>query len=425
MHHPRRLALAVASVFVCASLTAQVPPRRDREPPRDSRPRPDDDSPPNDRDRREIEFRSYDGSGNNPREDDMGAAHARLVRALPSDYADDVSALAGSTRPSPRAISNAVAAQNESLENELGASDFLWQWGQFLDHDIDLTHETDPPEAAPILVPTGDPFFDPQGTGIETILLHRSIFDPETGTGPDNPREQVNSITAWIDASNVYGSGDERARALRTLDGTGQLRTSAGDLLPFNTEGLDNAGGPDPSLFLAGDIRANEQVGLIVLHTLFVREHNRLARELADRNPGMSGEDIYQRARSIVAGEMQVITYREYLPELMGRRALDPYRGYDPDVDAGIRNIFSTACYRYGHSALSPTLLRLDENGDDIPEGSLGLRDAFFRPDRVVNEGGLDPILRGLASQACQTIDPYVIDDVRNFLFGPPGAGGF
>jgi hypothetical protein len=94
-------------------------------------------------------------------------------------------------------------------------------------------------------------------------------------------------------------------------------------------------------------------------------------------------------------------------------------------VDASIANAFSTAASRFGHSLLSPKLLRLDARGREIEAGHLALRDAFFRPDRLVNEGGIDPLLRGLARQICQKIDVYVVEDVRNFLFGEPGQGGF
>ena len=186
-----------------------------------------------------------------------------------------------------------------------------------------------------------------------------------------------------------------------------------------------NAGGDSPSLFLAGDVRANEQLSLTAMHTLFVREHNRLADQISAQNPGLSGDEIYERARRIVGAQMQVITYREYLPALMGPNALAPYRGYQPDVDASIGNLFSTAAYRYGHSALSSTILRLNAQGEEIQAGHLALREAFFSPQRLIDENGIAPILRGLANQVCQAIDPYVIDDVRNFLFGPPGAGGF
>ncbi len=373
----------------------------------------------------DAEVPSIDGSGNNLADLAMGQADTALRRRVPSDYADGVSALAGADRPGPRTISNLVLAQPESRPNRLGASDFLWQWGQFLDHDIDLTDGTQPPEPADVPIPAGDPDFDPEGTGTVSLPFNRSLWDPATGAGPETPREQVNQITAWIDASNVYGSDAERAEALRTHDGTGRLLTSEGDLLPFNVFGLENAGGSSPSLFLAGDVRANEQVGLTAMHTLFVREHNREAERIAEREPGLSGDEIYQRARLHGIGLMQVITYREFLPVLLGPDALPPYAGYDARRDARIANVFSTAAFRFGHSALSPTLLRLDAQGQEIAAGHLALRDAFFAPTRITEEGGIDPLLRGLASQPCQRIDAYVVEDVRSFLFGAPGAGGF
>jgi hypothetical protein len=370
-------------------------------------------------------YRSIDGTGNHESHFTMGAANTPLRRWMPADYGDGISSMAGAARPSPREISNAVCADSQPGPNPEGASDFLWQWGQFLDHDIDLSGEMDPPEAMPIAVPVGDPFFDPFSTGLETIDLHRTVYHPGTGHDLAYPRQQLNEITAFIDASNVYGSDDVRAAALRTNDGTGRLRVSAGDLLPFNTTGLPNGGGTGPTLFLAGDIRANEQVALTAMHTLFVREHNRLAGEIAAEDPTLTGEEIYQEARRVVGALMQVITYNEFLPALLGPDAIAPYFGYQWTVTPAIMNVFSTAIYRFGHSALSPTLLRLDSAGNPIPEGNLALRDAFFRPDRVTNEGGIEPLLRGLAAQACSRIDTQIVDDVRNFLFGPPGAGGF
>ena len=371
------------------------------------------------------EFRTIDGSGNNLNNTEIGATFINLLRLVNSDYSDGISELAGDLRLSPREISNVVNDQDNLIPNQFNTTDYLWQWGQFVDHDIDLTDAAVPAEQANINVPTGDPYFDPNNTGGQLIFFNRSLYDSQTGTDTNNPREQLNEITAWIDASNVYGSDEERAGALRTFDGNGKLKTSDGNLLPFNELGLPNAGGPSTSLFLAGDVRANEQVGLTAMHTLFVREHNRLADLIAQRNPDLSGEEIYQRARRLVGAQMQMITYYEYLPALLGRHMISSYRGYKPTVNASIANSFSAASYRYGHSALSPTLLRLDETGTEIADGHLALRDAFFNPTRITDQGGIEPLLRGLASQKHQKIDIHIIDDVRNFLFGEPGQGGF
>jgi hypothetical protein len=340
------------------------------------------------------------------------------------DYEDGIAQPSGADRPNVREISNTVAAQEKPIYNEKKASDMIWQWGQFIDHDIDLTGGN-PKEPFPIHIPSGDQYFDPQATGTQEMPLSRSVYDPTTGTAPNNPRQQMNQITAFIDASMVYGSDPIRAWALRTNDGTGRLKTSAGNLLPFNTEGLPNDGGLDPTLFVAGDIRVNEQVGLTSMHTVFVREHNRLARTIFRQSPDLSGDQIYERARAWVGALIQVVTYQEFLPVLFGTNALKPYTGYAPSVNPGISNIFSTAAYRLGHSMLPSDLLRLRKNGKPIPEGNLALRDAFFSPWRITNERGIEPLLRGLARNRGQEVDAYIIDDVRNFLFGPPGAGGF
>ncbi|MFK8028257.1 MAG: peroxidase family protein [Gammaproteobacteria bacterium] len=369
---------------------------------------------------KQIFYRTIDGSNNNLSDHEMNAADTELIRVTEPGYSDQSSAMAGSDRPSPREVSNHALSQSRSKLTDKRASDFLWQWGQFLDHDIDITDGASPEELVPITIPTGDPQFDPDQLGNVVMNFNRSIYEPGS-----NPRQQLNEITGWIDASNVYGSDEERAIALRKMNGSGKLKTSKKGLLPFNTAGLSNAGGSSDKLFLAGDVRANEQIGLTTMHTLFVREHNRLAKKIKQKNPRLSGDQIYQRARRIVAAQMQVITYNEFIPVLLGKNSLSKYKGYDPSVDARISNEFSTAAYRLGHSLLSPRILRLNRKGKETRHGHISLREAFFAPHLLTEQGNIGPILRGLASQACQDLDILVIDDVRNFLFGQPGSGGF
>jgi len=368
-----------------------------------------------------LEFRTIDGMFNNLDRPWLGSANVPLTRVATPAYGDasgDIPARADG--PSARAVSNAVNAQVASRPNELRVSDMLWQWGQFLDHDVGETPFADPPEHFDIPVPAGDRWFDPRGTGTQTIKLDRSGYQIVDGR-----REQVNHITAFVDASNVYGSDGPRARELRTLDGTGELKTSDGGLLPFNVNGFPNApDDDDPSFFLAGDVRANEQVGLTAMHTLFVREHNHWARQIRAADPTLPGDEVYERARAIVAAEMQAITYNEFLPLLLGEGALAPYEGYRSDLDPGIANVFSAAAYRVGHTMLSGTLLRRQSDGSPIAAGDLSLADAFFTPREVIDHG-IDSVLRGLTMQRAQEIDNLVVDEVRNFLFGPPGAGGF
>ena len=368
----------------------------------------------------EVEPRSVDGSENNLLDPDLGSADTALLRLTTTEYADGYSEPAGADRPSAREVSNAVAAQTTPDVNERGLTDMAWLWGQFIDHDIDLTESADPAESFDIEVPLGDTYFDPDGTGVETIGFNRSIYDT---TGESEYRQQINQISAFLDGSVIYGSDEERAAALRSFEG-GQLATSDGDLLPFNTAGLENAGGTSDALFLAGDVRANENVALTAMQTLWVREHNRIAKVLAAHNPALGDEEIYQQARAIVIGELQAITYNEFLPALLGDTAITEYAGYDPTVDPSISTIFSTASYRFGHSMLSSDLLRLDADGSVADEGNLSLQQAFFAPDEII-ANGIESLLLGTSTQVANEIDTQVVDDVRNFLFGEPGSGGF
>jgi len=384
-------------------------------------------------------FRSIDGSGNNITNPTYGQAGTQLLRLVSPAYDDGIAALRntatdGQPLPNPRAISNAVVSQgNNSILNSNNASDWIWQWGQIIDHDLDFT---EPPASAPaanILVPNNDPVFAPGSQ----IPFKRNVAAPGTGTDPSNPRQQINDLTAYIDGSQVYGSDATLANFLRANDGSGKLKsqiTSVGELMPFNDPNnpqRDNNpfGLPIGSLFIAGDARSNEQVGLTAIHTLLLREHNRLADQIgADSTTNQKAADaglsrdeyIYQQARALVGAEMQAITYNEFLPVLLGPNALTPYTGYNPNVNAGVSNEFANAAFRIGHTLLSPQIQRI--NNDGTSPGAISLRDSFFQPDQITTNG-IDSLLLGLASQKAQEVDNMIVDDVRNFLF-PAGTGG-
>jgi hypothetical protein len=170
-----------------------------------------------------------------------------------------------------------------------------------------------------------------------------------------------------------------------------------------------------------GDTRVNEHLGLMAIHTLFVREHNRLVTELRMMNPFWSNSLLYHVARKIVGGQLQAITYNEFLPLLLGSSAIPAYTGYNATVNPSVGNEFSAASYRFGHSLLSSDLLTINDKGQPTP---VPLRDAFFDVTKF-QDIGLDAIFRGFAAQQCQEVDTKVVDDVRNFLFADaPGMVG-
>jgi peroxidase len=153
------------------------------------------------------------------------------------------------------------------------------------------------------------------------------------------------------------------------------------------------------------------------MHTLFVREHNRLAGEIKARFCSATDTEIYQLARKLVGATLQIITYREFLPALVGSAAPGIDSIFDSNVDPSISNEFSTVAYRVGHTMLSPQVQFRDENGLAVMN-AVPLRDVFFNPGFFDNAAiNVDYVIGGQIAQECQEIDVQIIDEVRDHLF--------
>ena len=374
-------------------------------------------------------YRSIDGSCNNLDNPLQGAAEVPFVRLLTPAYEDGVGLPVGWSggKPSARLISRDLISANEVTGDEHFTL-MLMQFGQFLDHDMDLApsspsnivFDIDNPDMLsscsdicdndspcfPIPVPDDDPRINRPcmsftrssavcGTGASSLLVGNIGIH----------REQVNAITSYVDGSMIYGSIEKVAGKLREKGETGKLLegvlTESGKrLLVFDNESLiectTGINVNRSKCFLGGDVRTNEQVGLTSMHTIFYREHNRIVALLTSMNPHWDGEKLYQEARRIVIAEWQHIVFTQYLPKIVGASYLGSYGDYDAAVDATIANAFATAAFRFGHSQIMPLFQRLDSDYNPLPIGPLKLQDAFFAPFRILEEGGVDPLIRGL-----------------------------
>ena len=344
-----------------------------------------------------VIYRSIDGSGNNLTHTDMNAAATDYIRLGPAHYADGISEL--SSGPNAREISNIVVAGQGDVADVHGLSAYMYAWGQFIDHDLDLTKSG----SGDISISTkaNDPIF-----AGSSIALTRAAVDPSTGAGTNKPATAINTITGWLDASMVYGSDAAINASLRLSDG--HLKTSAGNNLPISD-----------GTFLAGDVRAAENPDLTSLQTLFVREHNFQVDQLRQQHADWSADHIYEQAKAIVTAEIQHITYAEYLPHLLGSGAIVGYAGYRSNVNATISEEFAGAAYRFGHSIVSGNLATVAENGAKL--ATQELKNAFHESSAAFlsTTGGADGFLRNLASDVSNTLDVHLIDDLRNFLFSP------
>ncbi|MDE0707460.1 MAG: peroxidase family protein [Candidatus Poseidoniales archaeon] len=384
---------------------------------------------------RPANFPNANGSEVNSVQPEWGQAGTLLGRVANTSHDANANWMGLSDLPNPREISNIVCAQPGVINDERGLSDFNWLWGQFITHEIDFTltqngrvGENGTPEQANIEIDENDSVMGAPGGS--QIRFFRSLYTSVVDENGVEHREHPNSITTWIDGSVVYGSSDSTRNWLRTFE-DGRMKVSEnpyGDLLPVAKD--DDETAPPMSFagfsadvrFIAGDSRANEHIALMALHVLFMREHNRLAEGIQERNPDWSDEDIFQRARKIVAAQIQAITYEEFLPSL--GITLDEYTGYDSNVNPEVTSAFATVGFRMGHSQIGDVFLRVNEQRTPIEEGHMSLFDGFWTTSPVTEEGGIAPIFRGMAMQVQPANDIYYGEDLRNHLFGMPGAGG-
>lgn len=367
--------------------------------------------------------RSLDGSMNNLNSSvaaEFGKSGSAFARELPAAYADGLNTLAGPNRPNPRALSNTLSQELEDDHNDREMSGLFYIWGQFIDHDM-TDNRTDAAQPANIPLPAGESIFT------NPIAFNRSRVHP--GTGTTTPREQTNLNTAWIDASQVYGWTPQHAAWLRSFS-KGKLKTSKGDLLPFNTltgeydspidptaPRMDDDQGGTKKTFVAGDRRCAEHPGTTSLHTTFLREHNRICDELVAQ--GMTNdEEIYQRARKIVGAMIQHITYSQWM-ESMGIQ-LSAYTGYKPNVHPDILNTFSAAAYRW-HTMVENDIILRDNECNGVGQVQLPLRDIFFNIE-IVRAYDIGVILKGLSVHRQYETDLKVNGGLRNFLAGNFGS---
>lgn len=416
-------------------------------------------------------FRTASSICNNRLNTRWGSSNTPFTRWLPAEYQDEISLPKGwdpelrinrRILPLVREVSNRIlSTDNSDVESDPLYTHLVTIFGQWTDHDLTFTphspvirsfsngidcdkscERTEP--CFPIQIPEHDPRF--RNHSEECIPFFRSTATCGSGNNGHNfgistVRQQMNTLTSFIDLGQVYGSDEAKARFLRDLTtDEGLLRVNmeftdnGRELLPFTDMGANmcatraritnDVSIEEVPCFLAGDERSNENIGLSSLHTLLLREHNRLARALAKLNPHWNGERLYQESRKIMGAYFQVITFRDYLLHIVGpdvlAKQLSDYPGYDESVDPSISNVFATAAYRFAHLMVQPFMFRLNETYDEHPEfPSPLLHRAFFTPWRILFEGGLDPILRGLVGRRAKlnTQEHMMHDELRERLF--------
>ncbi|XP_076275092.1 uncharacterized protein LOC143206037 [Rhynchophorus ferrugineus] len=392
-------------------------------------------------------YRTMTGHCNNLRNPKWGKSLTTFNRLLPSVYEDGISqmrlhSVTGSLLPNPRTISRLIHPDISNLHSRYTL--VTMQFAQFLDHDLTMTpihkgfHESIPscrscdsprtihPECRPIPVPEGDHYYPNRNTtsGAKICFPFMRSLPGQLQLGP---REQINQNTAFLDGSMVYG---ENPCVLHKLKGdfgkmnATELPIGTRDLLPRNLhpECKSSSG----LCFIAGDGRASEQPGLTMIHTVYLREHNRVRNALQRVNPHWGAEKMFQEARRIVIANIQHVTFNEFLPRILGWNAMNLYglkllpsgyyNEYNPNCNPSVFTEFATAAFRIGHSLLRPHIPRLDNNYNIVTPPIL-LRDSFFITDFMMKPGLIDDIARGIVSTPMENLDQFITGEVTNHLF--------
>ena len=316
--------------------------------------------------------------------------------------------------PNVRLVSRTFHTDQDEPSN---LDQYFPMFGQFVCHDFILTAPqtgnpnccalaslTDFVNCLPIIIPAGDSFFN---TSQCLTFTRSALFCNKTGTD----RHHINQLTAYIDGGNIYGSDSKTSASLRIFLGGRLNVTNPGNLLPF-----------DGSKFVAGEGRAIENPGLTTVHTVFMREHNRIATLLTQRNQSLTDDQLFFQTRRIVIALYQNIVFNEFLKLLIGTNSIFPssthQTTYDPSVDPSITNEFSASAHRFGHSLVNGFFNQNDPITGQLLGGYL-LRTSNNNFSIYSNNPdlGMTSIIKGMTLQPAQSFDNFVTQELTNFLY--------
>uniref|UniRef100_G3NS64 NAD(P)H oxidase (H2O2-forming) n=1 Tax=Gasterosteus aculeatus aculeatus TaxID=481459 RepID=G3NS64_GASAC len=369
-----------------------------------------------------------------------GAVGSRLVRLVPAHYWDGVYQPVQEP-PNPRRLSSVLAGGPSGLPSTRNQTVLSLFFGYHVSFEILNSRSPGcPPEFMNIPVPKGDPVFDFGATGKVLLPFQRGPWDKYSGQSPSNPRTPVNQVTTWIDGSSIYGPSTSWSDYLRSFSG-GLLNSSPAGNMPNLSTGRGlmwsaadpstGQHGPD-GLYELGNAWANENTFTAAEGIIWFRYHNYLASKLQKENPEWSDEKLFQSTRKTVVATFQNIALYEWLPGYLGDKKLPPYPGYQKFVDPGVSPEFQAAAIRFGITMAPPGVYMRNKtchfrklvNTDGSSSPAMRLCNSFWK--RQVNcdqtsttSQDIDDLLMGMASQIAEREDNVVVEDLRDFMYGP------
>ncbi|CAB0038190.1 unnamed protein product [Trichogramma brassicae] len=394
-----------------------------------------------------AKYRSIDGSCNNLENPHWGSAFTAYNRILLPEYTDGIQSpkkeFGVHALPNPRLVSATLSSRRTDQQDADKTLAFM-QWSRFVSHDLSFTPtrkmvwtkapirccEPDGnwlapryvhPDCQAIRVPDDDTDYSQHWVRCLDYVRSMTVLRSDCSLGP---AEQMNQVSHFLDASNVYGSTQADSRRIRSFE-AGQLRVARHndrDYMPRNTD--------DDDLYVSGDQRINGDVQAAAMQTLWLREHNRVARALAKLNPHWSDETIYQEARRIVVAEIQHVTYHEWLPLLIGKRYARTIADrlprnqsddglYNENSEPGVYNEVATSVLSFAQSLRqgSLSLVPEDDDAQKSNESLIELAASFYKPRLLEDAETLDGLVRGFARQSSRKLDLSLVVDLSSQLY--------
>jgi hypothetical protein len=241
-----------------------------------------------------LTARMLNGTYNDLTDPLMGSLGSRFGRNVPPSHTYPKEPL----DPNPRLISRRLLAR-ETFQPATTLNLLAAAWIQFEVHDW-FSHGT--VTAQPWAIPLDND--DPWPTRPMTI----DRTPPDPSPDPEGPPTFVTQDTHWWDSSQIYGGSTNMDFADGLRSGhKGQLRIDDLGLAPADLDQYLDLSGP------AG----NFWVGLAILHSLFMREHNAICDQLAAQHPAMTDQQLYDTARLVNAALMAKIHTVDWTPAII------------------------------------------------------------------------------------------------------------
>lgn len=246
----------------------------------------------------DIMYRSADGRCNDLDLPAMGMSGMRMGRNIQADasFMEPEKLL----EPNPREISKELLTRDEGIREVPFLNYLAASWIQFMIHDWFEHGLRD--HSNQIKVPVD--YTDTHNSGDGTMPIGRTPADTSPHAS-DYDETYINENTAWWDGSQIYGSNQETQNRLRSFV-DGKMIVIDGRLPIDPQKGIPDTG-----------FNRNWWVGLELMHTLFVLEHNKIADMLKTNNPTWDDEQLFQTARLINAALMAKIHTVDWTPAIL------------------------------------------------------------------------------------------------------------